>query len=513
MEFSKTTTVKHRHHGSFLIAVILLTTATLVSWFPSSGQAAPTPQTQSFNCRRYQETFTVPADVYSISFDIHGASDAWTSGKGARVTGAATVTPGEELEIKVGCQGVLDVSSFSGAGGYPDGGSGGGIQGNNAASGGGGSSSIVADPLTSYEVLAIAGGGGGGTSFSDGGSAGMLGDDATPGWVDLRFMDGKGATQSEGGGQTCNLANYCTGAGSYLQGGENPYGGGGGGGYYGGGAGTGDVNYWWGNSYSDYSTSGGGGSSYVSPTRSNGLTAPQFFTGWSDGEGSITLSWTVTPTTTTPSTTVATTLPQTTSTTPTTTIATSTSLATATTNVATTSSSAPTPPSTVVIASPSWTSKPETESESSVIGATPFPASGSGTVQVTDETGFTVTKARAFIPKWRTRVYIGDFKFSLKANYFVNKKKKTFSCSIPRFGTQKIQKTSNVWRWYQPAKGSVLPKDLIIQLAQRKTTMTLSGTFTRKWATSGKTSRPDKSKITTRRINLKIGAADTVTLS
>jgi hypothetical protein len=509
MEFSKTTTVKHQHHGSFLIAVILLTTATLVSWFPSSGQAAPTQQTQSFGCSAQTEYFTVPTDVYSISFDMYGATDGWTGSYGARVTGTVTVTPGEELEMKVGCKGSVN----GGHGGFPNGGRGGGIQGQNAASGGGGSSSIVADHTASYEVLAVAGGAGGSSNFTIGGAAGMNGDDAPPGWVDMRFMDGKGATQSAGGGQTCNLANYCDGAGTYLQGGESPYGGGGGGGYYGGGAGTGDLNYWWGNSYTDYSTAGGGGSSYVSPARSSGFASPTYYTGWSNGEGSITLSWTVTPTTTTPSTTVATTLPQTTSTTPTTTIATSTTLVPTTTNVATTSPTAPTPPSTVVIASPSWTSKPETESESSVIGATPFPASGSGTVQVTDETGFTVTKARVFIPKWRTRVYIGDFKFSLKANYFVNKKKKTFSCSIPRFGTQKIQKTSNVWRWYQPSKGCVLPKDLITQLAQRKTTMTLSGTFARKWATSGKTTRPDKSKITTRRINLKIGAADTVTLS
>jgi hypothetical protein len=59
----------------------------------------------------------------------------------------------------------------------------------------------------------------------------------------------------------------------------------------------------------------------------------------------------------------------------------------------------------------------------------------------------------------------------------------------------------------------MLPKDLVTQLAQRKTTMTLTGMFSRKWATSGKTTRPDGSKISTRKINLKIGASDTVTLS
>jgi hypothetical protein len=503
-------TAKLRHPGGFVIAIILLTSATLVTGFPSSSQATPTTETQSFYCAGYADSFVVPADVYNISFDMYGSSDGWTSSYGARVTGTVRVTPGEELEIKVGCKG----SVTHGTGGFPDGGRGGGIQQNNAASGGGGSTSIVADPNTSYEVLAIAGGGGGSTNFTIGGAGGMTGDDAPPGWVDMRFMDGKGATQSEGGGQTCNLANFCEGAGSYLQGGESVYGGGGGGGYYGGGAGTGDINYWWENSYSDYSTAGGGGSSYVSPTRSNGFVDPQYFTGWSDRAGSLVISWTATATTTS-------TAPTTTAV-ATTTIASTTTVASTTTAVSTTTlptstiattTSVVTTPSTVVVATPSWVSLPETESEMPVIGLTPFPASGSGTVQVTDETGFIVTKARAFIPKWRTRVYIGDFKFSLKATYLVNKKKKTFSCSIPVFGTQKIQKTSSIWRWYQPAKGCVLPKDLVTQLAQRKTTMTLTGTFARKWATSGKTIRPDKSKITTRRINLRIGAADTVTLS
>ncbi len=513
-------TAKLRHPGGIVIAIILLTSATLVTGFPSSSQATPTPQTQSFICRGYEEYFIVPADVFSISFDMNGANDA-KSARGARVTGAVAVTPGEELEIKVGCKGILDPASTSGAGGYPNGGNGAGIKESISASGGGGSSSIVADHAFSYEVLAIAGGAGGGTNFNLGGSAGISGGDAIAGWTNMDFMNGKGATQTAGGAERCNLDNFCTGAGSYLQGGENPFGGGGGGGYYGGGAGTGAINSWFISNYEDYSTSGGAGSSYVSPTRSQGLSSPQYST--SDyGEfrgtydGTITISWTATATTTStaPTTTAVstTTIASTTTAVSTTTLPTST-LPPTTSTIATTTTSVVTTPSTVVVATPSWVSMPETESELPVIGLTPFPASGAGTVQVTDETGFVVTKARAFIPKWRTRVYIGDFKFSLKAIYVVNKKKKTFTCGIPTFGTQKIQKTSNVWRWYQPAKGCVLPKDLVTQLAQRKTTMTLSGTFARKWATSGKTSRPDNSKISTRKINLKIGAAETVTLS
>lgn len=379
----------------------------------SSNVLHAAPLTQSFACSRQTEYFTVPTDVYSIAFDIYGAADGWTSSYGARVTGIVAVIPGEELEIKVGCKGSVN----GGDGGFPNGGRGGGIQGQNAASGGGGSSSIVADHSASYEVLAIAGGAGGSTNFTIGGAGGMNGDDAPNGWVNMRFMDGKGATQAAAGGQTCNLANYCDGAGSYLQGGESTYGGGGGGGYYGGGAGTGDLNYWWGNSYTDYSTAGGGGSSYVSPTRSNGFTAPSYYTGWSDGPGSVALSWTATPTTTlaptstAPAATISTTLPPAT---------------VSTTPIATTPAST-TPPTvtTIPTAIPSWSTSPEVESELPVSGVSPFPSSGSGTVEVTNETGFVITKARAFIPKWRTRVYIGDFKFSIKATYIVNKKKKS----------------------------------------------------------------------------------------
>ena len=450
--------------------------------------------TQNFVCTQSPEYFTVPADVYGLTFDMYGASDGWQSSYGSRVTGTVAVTPGEELEIKVGCKGAIS----GGRGGYPNGGHGGGIQGQNAASGGGGSSSIVADYNGSHEILAIAGGAGGSTNFAIGGAGGLNGDDAPPAWVDMSFMDGKGATQSAGGAETCNLANFCYGAGAYLQGGESPLGGGGGGGYYGGGAGTGDLNYWWGNSYSDYSTAGGGGSSYVSPSRSSGISTPQYYTGASYGAGSIALSWTPTPTTTLTTTTIA---------------STTTSVPTTTTLAITTTTTLSTTTTTVALAAPSWSSTPEVESELPVSASTPFPLSGAGTVEVTNETGFVVTKSRSFIPKWRTRVYIGDFKFSLKATYIVNKKKKAFTCNIPTFGTQKIQKTSSTWRWYQPAKGCALPKDLVTQLSKRQTTMTLTGTFSRKWATTGKGLRPDGSKITTRKISLRIGAAETVTMS
>ena len=495
-----------RHHTSarlFTATALLAIAIIAILQGPSSVHASAV--TRNFACTQSPEYFTVPADVYSISFDMNGAADGWGSGRGASVTGTVTVTPGEELEIKVGCQGIKDISS-SGAGGYPDGGDGAGfitgVSGAISASGGGGSSSIVADYALSYEVLAIAGGGGGGTNFNPGGSAGIDGGDAVDGYGGKEFMNGKGATQFAGGSERCNLANYCSGAGSYLKGGSNPFGGGGGGGYYGGGAGTGAIYAWFDTSYTDYSTSGGAGSSYVSPTRSQGLTSPQYSTSdWGifrgTYDGTIAISWIPTPTTTLA---------------PTTTIASTTTAVSPTTTLATTTTLPPTTFTTVALTPPSWSSTPEVESELPVIASTPFPLSGVGTMEVTNETGFIVTKSRSLIPKWRTRVYIGDFKFSLKATYIVSKKKKTFTCRFPTFGTQKIQKTL-AWRWYQPSKGCVLPKDLVTQLSKRQTTMSLIGTFTRKWATTGKRLRPDGSKITIRKISLRIGATKTVTLS
>lgn len=472
------------------IAAIVMVVGFLVPALLTGGRITATAQqSQSYICRQYQEFFTVPADVYSLSFDMYGGADGWSSSYGARVTGTVSVTPGEELEIKVGCQGNV----IQGTGGWPNGGYGGGVNATIAASGGGGSTSIVADYAGSYEVIAVAGGAGGSTNYAIGGASGQVGDDAPVGYVNLRYMDGKGATQSAGGAQTCNLAGVCGGAGSYLQGGEGGYGGGGGGGYFGGSAGTGDVNYWWGNSYADYSTAGGGGSSYVSPTRSSGFADPQYYTGWSDQAGRLTLTWTPTPTTT-----VATT---------------TTTVAPATTQPPSTTSTNPPTTTTTTTTLPSWSATPINEDESQIIGVTPFPVSGVGAVVVTNETGFTVSRSRVFTPRWRTRVYVGTFSFSLKATYTAKKKRMTYACTFPKFSTESRVASSNRWRWYQPPRGCTLPKELIQQLSNRTTTMTFSGTFTRRWATTGKTTRPDGSKIAVRRINVKVAASESVALN
>lgn len=132
---------------------------------------------------------------------------------------------------------------------------------------------------------------------------------------------------------------------------------------------------------------------------------------------------------------------------------------------------------------------------------------------VTNEMGYTVSSSRQFVPRWRTRVYIGPVRLTLKATYTVAKKRRTWKCTVPSFGTTKTVPTSNRWRTYQPSRGCTMPADLYAQLRSRSASMTLSGTFDRRWATSGKKVRRDGSRISPRRVSLTIGQTDSVTLS
>ncbi len=187
------------------------------------------------------QTYTVPANVYSIKITLYGASGAGAGGGalggyGGETQGTLTVTPGETLTVVVG-----------GAGSGLTGGYGGGGNGYANGAGGGGGSWI----LNGSTLLAAAGGGGGAAYFcgagagggSTGGNGGCSGPAAT------------GGTQSGGGSGQIDGSN-----GSYLQGGNGGTtysgpgqgSGGGGGGYYGGGGGA-----------SQYGNSGGGGSAYV----------------------------------------------------------------------------------------------------------------------------------------------------------------------------------------------------------------------------------------------------------
>jgi hypothetical protein len=496
---------------SALLAVLFIT----FEFTPSASHA--TPGSQRFEFIGDRELFTVPAGVTELTFEASGATGDWGFQNAALVNGTITVTPGEVLRVIVAGAG----NPTTGTGGFPNGGSGGGVNGDLIAGGGGGSSIIYkddADP-NNWVLLVVAGGGGGKTNFGFGGAGGFIGGDGET-YVNHPQIDGKGGTQTASGAHATNLAgvvNNNDGSG-YLRGGDGYVGAGGGGGYYGGSGGAGDIDYNWDGQFTTYGGSGGGGSSYVNPDRIPATTTPSYTLSPTQVDGHVVFSWIAASASTTSDATTSTT-PATPTTTPTTsTSTTSTTSAPTTTAAPTTTSTTPatSAPSSTTTTPPrqaSWTTTPTTESDAPITGSTPFPVSGSGTVRVTDEGGFIISKKNGFVPRWRTRVYIGTFSFSLKATYTVKKKKRTYSCRFQKFGPQRVLPNSNSWRWYQPTKGCVLPKDLVTQLAKKQTTMTFSGTFARKWATSGKSVRPDGTRIGTRRINLRIGKSDTVILS
>ncbi len=476
------------------MVVVSLAVCTQLVFVAKQTNASTNTRTFNVSNTFSPEEFTVPQGVTTLQFTAKGGVSPF-GGFGAVAIGSITVTPGEVLRIYVGGPGSL------GSGGYPNGGDSGGAYGLVAAYGGGGSTHIVTADMNETPIV-VAGGGGGGTNFSIGGAGGHNGDDAPVSWITYPDLDGNGGTQSAGGAPSCTPTR-CepSTAGSFMMGGHGYYGAGGGGGYFGGSGGFGDLNVPDGQTTSDYAGTGGGGSSYVDPTRLVGQPSPAIHTGWSDVAGSLVLAWTVPATTTT----VATT----------TTTATTTIPPTTPTFAATTTAPTTTPPTSTVTTTtlPSWTATPAEEDEEQIVGSTPFPVSGVGSVVVTNETGFTVSRSRVFTPRWRTRVYVGTFSFSLKASYMVKKKRMTYSCTFPRFSTEARVNSSNKWRWYQPPRGCILPKDLIQQLSQRKATMTFAGTFTRRWATTGKSTRPDGSRINVRRINVKVAASESVALN
>jgi gliding motility-associated-like protein len=138
--------------------------------------------TQTINYSGAISTFTVPAGVTKITIDTRGASGGNTGakvgGKGARMVGDFTVTPGQVLKVLVG---------------------GTGSTGSYAAGGGGGT--FVTD--NSNNPLCIAGGGGGANS-----SANI---DGNPGLTTTTGGGYNGGTNGNGGGQQ-----YGSGGGGLL---------------------------------------------------------------------------------------------------------------------------------------------------------------------------------------------------------------------------------------------------------------------------------------------------------
>lgn len=267
-----------------------------------SGSALQAQIVQTFSYTGSLQTFTVPTTcVNQVTIDCRGAQGGGNGsggGRGARMVGVYTVTPGMVLNVVVGQMGQLQ--------------SGGQTQ--NSSGGGGGSFVWTTGPT----LLVAAGGGGGLCNYSgsvpptalnngtvstagnpgDGpawsgtnGVNGINGNGGTGGQLNSNFDSGGGAgwlNNSGGphdGGSFPNFAGgtgYCGGGGGGCGGvggygggggGGNDYGGGGGGGGYSGGGGGTDP------------THGGGGGSFSSGTNQSNTS------GYQDGNGLVVISY------------------------------------------------------------------------------------------------------------------------------------------------------------------------------------------------------------------------------
>jgi RHS repeat-associated protein len=244
------------------------------------------PGTAAFTSTGHLQYWRVPAGVTRIQVDLRGGQgatpDGTGGGLGGRVQAIIPVTPYQLITVAVAGAGRGRAAGWNGGGdagccdsGVP----------------GGGASDIRINGLTLSDRQVVAGGGGGGgdtylgappggAGGAGGGLSGAAGGDGSGQW-----KGGGGGTQTAGGSTGGNFAV----AGRLGQGGASHFGGSGGGGYYGGGGGEGD-------SYGGTSGGGGGGSGYVTPKASESLQED----GQQAGDGSITISTTITGLTQTP---------------------------------------------------------------------------------------------------------------------------------------------------------------------------------------------------------------------
>jgi hypothetical protein len=220
-----------------------------------------------------QQTFTVPAEITSITIQVWGAQGGTytnAGGSGGYATGTIAVSSGQVFYVFVGQQPTNSTGGYNGGGaGFSD----------VSSMGGGGSSDVRINGNVLNDRIIVAGGGGGATNQSTeigGFGGGLTGGDGSgaQGYIGDDYC-GHGATQTAGGAGSTNYGKSTPGA--FGQGGNallaaNSLGGGGGGGWYGGGAG-------------DHG-GGGGGSSYI-----GGVTSGSTTSGQRSGNGRILISY------------------------------------------------------------------------------------------------------------------------------------------------------------------------------------------------------------------------------
>jgi len=164
--------------------------------------------TYTFNYTGAIQNFTVPAGVSTITLNAYGAeggtytttlASAGITGKGARMQGTFTVTPGQVLRVLVGQKG--------GTGQYI---------------GGGGGGSFIWDNLSNTLLIAAGGGGGAGQS-STGGANYVNGIDATTGLngTNGNLVASGGGAGGNGGTVPSGYLYWAAGGAGWLSNGNN----------------------------------------------------------------------------------------------------------------------------------------------------------------------------------------------------------------------------------------------------------------------------------------------------
>jgi hypothetical protein len=258
--------------ASLLVAAVIGAVA-----YPSPSMAG----TQVFNCivdntGLFRQPWTVPSGVTEISASLQGAHGTTPGGgspggAGGVTQGVLPVTPGESLEVWVGCSGTDPVGfGFGGLKGVASG------LGFDGGFGGGG----TAITTTDGNPLLVAGGGGGGNGIlkvNTGGSGGV------GGIIPQAGQDGNGPSGGDGGCVSCESAGDTFGGNGGDAFAIDGAGGGGGGGWEGGGGGSGASSAGSGGG----GGGGGGGLSYEEPS----ATDVDFGISQLPGDGVAVISW------------------------------------------------------------------------------------------------------------------------------------------------------------------------------------------------------------------------------
>jgi hypothetical protein len=237
-----------------LRALIGSAVAALSMWAAAPASAG----TETFDYTGSTQTWVVPANVTSATFDLYGAAGGSTQqgagGLGGRATATLPVTPGATVRIEVGATGAAQDYTGSYNGGGPG-----------VANGGGATDIRIGGGTLTDRVLVAGGGGAAGEGCNPpeatpnaGSGGGLTGGSSAP---SCRGVPTPGGTQTEGGQNPGNGGASVGSPGVLGFGGgglpsspilpEALGSGGGGGGYYGGGGG--------------FEGSGGGGGSGFGP--------------------------------------------------------------------------------------------------------------------------------------------------------------------------------------------------------------------------------------------------------